>query len=101
MQRGDVLCDRQSQSETAVLSADERIGLPKRLEQFAMESDIEADTRIGHDKSHGGGIRTRPHVDTSARWRELQRIRQEIPHNLLNALRVSLHAIDGAIELAR
>ena len=98
---GDVLRDRETQTEATVLSAGRGIGLAKRLEQLSAERLVESDA--GVDDGQRGFVAGEGSADRHAASRvcELDGIRGQIRDDLLNAFRVRLQRANGGIELTK
>ena len=103
-QARELAADRQAEAGAAVLAAGRAVGLLERLEDQALlvgrDADAgvdhrEGDRRIGavehrvaHAPARGGGLDAQAHLALAG---ELERVRQQVGEDLLQALAVGLH----------
>ena len=94
----DVPHDREPQTEPAGLAGGPSLALPEALEDIRQEVRTDADTGIADDDFD---VRVHPlqsHVDATALRRELHRIGQQVPHDLLQAIGIAGHGTHTRID---
>ena len=69
------------------------VGLPEALEQPRKHRWLDAGTVVADGQTHVFPDARQPHCDSTAAWRELDRVGEKVPHHLLEALGI---ARDGA-----
>ena len=95
--------DRQAEPESASRSADHRFRLAETIEDIGQEVRADSLAGIPH-RQFDVRIRTfESNTDQTTGWRELDRIRQQVPDNLLQPVRISRNnaciAVDCAFQL--
>ena len=85
MQLGEVLGNRQAQAEAPRPSGRGRIGLSETVEDVRQELGRNSLAGVGDDNPHALVVGGHGHVDAAAGARELDRVVNQIPENLLDA----------------
>jgi hypothetical protein len=90
--------DGEAEPEAAELPREPAVSLPKSLEHVRQEFGLDTDTGIA---DHDLDLRVDPReadLHAAAAGRELHRVGQEVPHDLLQAIRISRHDGRARIE---
>ena len=89
--------DRESETEAAMLAADRSVGLPEPFEGERQKTRIDAFAVVGHPDACGTCPRIlERHIHHASGFAELHRVRQQVPHHLLQALRIAVgHRVGG------
>src|SRR5207247_2379650 len=120
VQLDEMAHDREAEAEAAVATRARALRLAKAIEDVRQELRTDAGARVRHDDACLARPGFEHHVDATARWRELDRVRQEVPDDLLEAVRIDrgghgrsrqariehdllavggrAHAVDGALD---
>ena len=91
MKLDDVPHDRQADPEPAVLSRAGRIGLAKAVEDVRQELGADPRAVVDHHQPRIARRAIGADVDVPAGLRELHRVGKQVPHDLLQAIRVAVH----------
>ena len=98
----EVTADRQAEAEPAVRAGERAVGLAEALEQMRQESGAMPSPVSLTVISTCESTRSQPDLHAAAARRELDGVREQVPHDLLQPLRVARHgharAIDGRLE---
>src|SRR5882724_7596049 len=70
------------------------LGLPEAVEHVRKKLLADADTRVSHPDFHHVAIAARVHFDTATGGSEFDGIAQQVPHNLLDPVRVGANDTD-------
>jgi hypothetical protein len=81
--------DRKPQTEAAGLPGCPDLGLPKPLENIRQEVRADTHTGIADDDLDVRIHSFQPHLDATALRRELHRIGQQVPDDLLQAIGIA------------
>ncbi len=98
MQLREALHDRQAQPEAAVAARGRGVFLPEAFEHEGQERRRDADARVLDDDL---GVRVHPlqrHAHLAARRRELHRVGEQVPQDLLKPRRIDFGPADVAVE---
>ena len=91
--------DGEAEAETAVLARDAGVALAEALEHVRKELGADALPRVAH--AHARVIREpiEANLHLPVLGREPHRVREEVPDDLLEAIRVARHDQSGAIDV--
>src|SRR5437868_3306294 len=89
MQFYQVPHDRQSQPQTAMLSRTTAFGLPETIKDVRQKLCSDSQAGIADLDDDAGLHAFHRHLDASTTWRELDRVRQQIPGNLLQSIGIT------------
>ena len=98
VQLDDVADDREAEAQAAVRPPGRGVALPEALEDVWEEGGRDALARVAHrelDVRVGG---RELHLDAPVLGRELDRVREEVPRHLLEALRVAPDRVDPRMD---
>jgi len=85
----ELLGNRQSEPESAVLARKARVGLSKSLEHIRQELRRDAAAGVAHRELHVGVHPREAQLNLAAARGELDRVGEEVPENLLQSIRIS------------
>jgi len=88
---GDVPDDREAHAEAAVLARRRRVRLPEALEEVRRELRRDPLAGVLHADHRLLAVPVEPDLDAPAWRRELHRVREEVPEDLLEPARIALH----------
>src|SRR2546422_6070139 len=95
----EVAGDREAEPQAAERPRDGSIGLPEALEEVGEELGPDALARVANRQLEMGIHALEHDVDAPALGCELDRVGKEIPHHLLQPVRIALDHVDPRIEL--
>src|SRR5262245_17798519 len=99
VQFDEVANDRQAKSQPAVLPVDRAVGLSKALEHVGQEVRLDAGPAVRHDDAHALRTGVRKFAIDAASWLgELHRVSEELPHDLLQPLRMAFGPPSGSTQ---
>src|SRR5437867_9205268 len=94
----EVAGDREAEPQAAERPRDGSIGLPEALEEVGEELGPDALARVANRQLEMGIHALEHDVDAPALGCELERVGKEIPHHLLQPVRIALDHVDPRIE---
>src|ERR1051325_9810234 len=98
MEPNEVVHERESEPESTVASRYGAVGLAKAIEDIGKKLRFDALTVVAHGDLGLRCPHSKPHANPSARWRELDRVREEVPEDLLEPLGVACNH-SGVLEV--
>jgi len=81
--------DRQAQSQSRMTASARIVGLAETIEHIRKECRVDADSRVADSELDLTSIDASADIHASALRRELDRVRQHIPHSLLKPCRIA------------
>src|SRR5438876_11761903 len=94
----EVAGDREAEPQAAERPRDGSIGLPEALEEVGEELGLDALARVANRQLEVGIHALEHDVDAPALGCELDRVGKEIPHHLLQPVRIALDQVDPRIQ---
>src|SRR5689334_20917780 len=94
MQLNELFGDRKSEPEPAMRASCDYLGLTEPVEYMRKELALDSYARIRNADLHDIFVPYRCHIDTSAARRKLDCVRQEVPHDLLDSVRIGAYDAD-------
>ena len=88
VQLDEMAHDREAEAEAAILTRARALRLAEAIEDVRQELHTDAGARVRNDDARLAWPRLEGHVDAAARRRELDRVRQEVPDDLLEPVRI-------------
>src|SRR5688500_17372114 len=89
MHLDEVSYDREPAPEAALRPRARSVRLPERIEHAGQKCLLDADARVGDIDLVDGPVARELYGDDASRWRELDRVRQQIPDHLLQAVGIA------------
>ena len=91
--------ERQPQPQPAVTPRAGRVGLPEAVEDERQELRLDALAGVADRDADMIGGALHPQLDAPAFGRELDRVREQVPHDLLQSRRVAEHLFRQVAEI--
>ncbi len=91
----EALHDREPKTETAVTSGGGGVGLPEAVEDVGQELRRDPLTAVAHGDFHLAVDPSEHDSDAALAWRELDRVREQVPYDLLQAAGVTVDQSNG------